>query len=141
MYDYLCPQIDYRGTIRSRSNKEKKVESSPPRVLSSKIARTGAQSTPLGLERNRVHAPLPHPIRNLMQAGQRRRHVSTGSAPEELCGGSRAGPDDGVEVLRAGLLGPEEVLAAEDELGLGGCEVGGGVEGVGELPGLEGVAP
>ena len=76
-----------------------------------------------------------------MQARQRRADVAPGPGPEELGGRRGARPDDVVEVLGAGLLRPEEVLAAEDERGLVRGEVRGGVEAVGELPGLEGVAP
>ena len=76
-----------------------------------------------------------------MQPRQGGRDVATRAAPEELSRRRRARPDDGVQVLRARLLGPEEVLAAEDERGLCVREVRGGVEGVRLLPGLEGVAP
>ena len=76
-----------------------------------------------------------------MQAGERGADVAARPRPEELRGRGGAGPDDAVEVLGAGLLCPEEVLAAEDERGLVCGEVRGGVEAVGELPGLEGVAP
>ena len=76
-----------------------------------------------------------------MQARQRHADVAPGPSPEELGGRRGARPDDVVEVLGAGLLCPEEVLAAEDERGFVGGEVRGRVEAVGELPGLEGVAP
>ena len=57
--------------------------------------------------------------------------IAARAAPEELGGRRSARPGDGVEVLRAGLLDPEEVLAAEDERGFVGGEVGEGIEVVG----------
>ena len=57
--------------------------------------------------------------------------IAARAAPEELSGRRGAGPGDGVEVLRARLLDPEEVLAAEDELLLRIGEVRDGVEDVG----------
>ena len=76
-----------------------------------------------------------------MQTWERSADVAPRPSPEELCGRRGARPDGVVEVRRARLLCPEQVLPAEDELRLVGGEVRGGVEAVGELPGLEGVAP
>ena len=80
-------------------------------------------------------------VRDVVEAGERGADVAARASPEELGGRGGAGPDGVVEVLGAGLLGPEEVLAAEDELGLGRGQVRDGVERVRVLPGLEGVAP
>jgi hypothetical protein len=67
-----------------------------------------------------------------VQPRQRRPDVALRARrPEHLCGRRRARPDDRVEVLRARLLRPEELLAAEDELRLGGGQVCERVEGVG----------
>ena len=66
-----------------------------------------------------------------MKTGKSVGDVAARTAPEELGGRRRARPGDGIEVLRAGLLDPEEVLAAEDELLLRIGEVRDGVEDVG----------
>lgn len=76
-----------------------------------------------------------------MQAGERLLDIAPRPAPEQFRRRCRAGPDGRVEVLGAGLLGPEQVLAAENKFGLVVRQVRGRVEGVGPLPGLEGVAP
>ena len=109
--------------------------------LSSKIASTGAERAPLGLERDRLHAARAEAVRHVVQAGERGADVAAGPGPEELGGRRGARPDGVVEVLGAGLLGPEQVLAAEDELRLVRGQVRGGVERVRQLPGLERVAP
>ena len=109
--------------------------------LSSKVASPGAESAPLGLERDRLHAARAEAVRDVVEAGERGADVAPRAAPEELGGRRGARPDGVVEVLGAGLLGPEEVLAAENELRLVGGQVRGGVERVRVLPGLEGVAP
>lgn len=88
-----------------------------------------------------------------MQTRERRGDVAALTGPEELRGGRGTRPDGGVEVVRVGLFGPEEVLAcgrrrlrrcevrlyargltSEDELAFGRGQVGERVEGVGELP-------
>ena len=97
-----------------------------------------------------------------MQAWQRSTDITTRAGPEHLSGRSCAWPRDRVEVLRARLLGPEQVLSAEHEGCLRGGEVREWVEGVclcvcaklergseetkrrevtHVLPGLEGLAP
>ena len=65
-----------------------------------------------------------------MQAWQRSTDITTRACPEHLSGRSCAWPRDWVEVLRAGLLGPEQVLSAEHEGCLRGGEVRERVEGV-----------
>jgi hypothetical protein len=94
------------------------------------IARKRAQRTPLGLQRNGAHAPPPEPISELVQPRQRRANVAAGAGPEYLGGRRGARPHDRVEVLWAGLFGPEEVLSAEHELCFCGAQVRQGVESV-----------
>lgn len=76
-----------------------------------------------------------------MQPRQRTRHISPRPTPKQLRRRRRARPYRRIERPRTGLFGPEELLTAEDERGFGGGHVGDGVEGVGVLPGFEGVAP
>ena len=96
----------------------------------SKIASPRTQRTPLRLERDRLHAARAEAVRHVVQARQRRADVAPGPGPEELGRRRSARPDDVVKVLGAGLLRPEEVLAAEDERGFVSGEVRGRVEAV-----------
>lgn len=100
-----------------------------------------AQRAPEGLERDAAHAALAQAETDIVQAREGRGDVPAGPAPEDLCGRRRAGPDNRVEVLRARLLGPEVLLSAEHEAVLVARQVRKGVERVGMLPRLEGVAP
>ncbi len=76
-----------------------------------------------------------------MQTGERSADVSARPRPEELRGRSGARPNGVIEVRRAGLLCPKEVLAPKDKLRLVSGQVRDGIEGVRELPALEGIAP
>lgn len=69
------------------------------------------------LQHDRFHTSLDHAIPELVQPRQRRSHITRipvrerRACPEDLGGAGCAGPDDGIEVLGRGLLGPKEVLA------------------------------
>lgn len=97
----------------------------------------GPQSAVLGLQVDGVDPTLDESVTDIVQAGQGLGGVGGGSVgesstgPEDLGDGGGSGPDDGVEVLRAGLLSPEEGLTTEDEVGLGSGDVCEGVEDVG----------
>ena len=105
------------------------------------IAFKRTQRAPLGLQRNGAHAASSKPISKLVQPRQRRANIPAvhttitapainidGSGPEHLGGRGGAGPYDRIEVLWSRLLGPQEMLSAENELGLCGAQVFYGVE-------------
>ena len=92
------------------------------------VASTRAESTPLRLERNRVDAALAHAVRDVVQTWERSADVAPRPGPEELCGRRGARPDGVVEVRRARLLCPEQVLPPEDELRFVRGKVRDGVE-------------
>lgn len=83
--------------------------------LRSQVAYSGTNSTPLWLERDGVHAPLTHAIRDLVQTRQSRiysrRDITARATPEEFCRRRCTRPNDWVQILRAGLFGPKVVLA------------------------------
>ena len=69
------------------------------------------QGTPERLQRDRTHAALDHPERDIVQARQRSRPIPACAAPEDLRGRCSTGPDDGIEVARPRLLRPDELFA------------------------------
>ena len=90
-----------------------------------------AQRTPLGLEGDGLHAAIPEAITELMQTRQRGADISAGATPEYLRRRGCAWPHDRVEVLRTGLLRPEQLLPAKHEWHLCDSQVCERVEGVG----------
>lgn len=115
--------------------KKKSPTTSTPLPLHSplrrQVTRERAHRAPLGLQRDGLHAAVPKAVPKLVQARQRGADVAARAAPEHLCGGGGARPHDRVEVLRTGLLGPEQLLPAEHERRLRRGQVRERVEGVG----------
>jgi hypothetical protein len=99
--------------------------------LRRQVTRERAQRTPLGLQRYGMHAALPETVPELVQARQRSAEVTASAAPEHLSGRGGARPHYRIKVLRAGLLSPEQLLPAEHEGRLRGCQVREWVECVG----------
>lgn len=89
------------------------------------------QRTPQGLQSDRVDTPLPHPEADVVESLGSSLGVTALTAPEDLGRGSSTGPDNLVEVVLVGLLGPEEGLSTHDELSLSLGHVGFRVERVG----------
>ena len=75
------------------------------------IALARPQRAPHRLQLDRLHAPPPHPERDVVQARERLRDVPCRPRPEDLCGRRGARPHGRVEVLGAGLHRPEDLLA------------------------------
>ena len=75
------------------------------------VALARAQRTPHRLQLDRLHAPLSQPERDVVQARERLGEVAARPGPEDLGGRGGARPYDRVEVLGAGLLRPQGLLA------------------------------
>ncbi len=75
------------------------------------VALARPQGTPHRLQLDRLYAPLPQPERNVVQPRERLGEVATRPGPEDLGGRGSARPDDRVEVLGAGPLRPQSLLA------------------------------
>ena len=81
------------------------------------VALARPQGTPHRLQLDGLHASLPQPEREVVQARESRGDVATRPGPEDFGGRSGARPDDRVEVLRARLLRPEGLLACRGQRG------------------------
>ena len=92
------------------------------------ITLSRTQCTPLRLQGDRVDTPLGHPVREVVQSRQGSLPVPSRTAPEHLGGCSGTGPNHRIDVVRGGLLGPEELLTAEHERTLRFGDVSVGVE-------------
>ena len=82
----------------------------------SEITHSRPQRTPLRLQLDHTCAAALHTVREVVEAGQRRREVTPASRPEDLRTSGCTGPNDGLEVRRPALFGPERVFAYKLEL-------------------------
>jgi hypothetical protein len=64
----------------------------------------------------------------IVQPRQSSLDVSPGSTPKHFSRSSGTGPDNGIDIIRGRLFGPQELLATEDEITLGFSHVGVGIE-------------
>jgi len=111
------------------------------------ITLSRSDGTPVRLQVDSLDTSLDHAVPDIVKSGQSVLDIGSSpvgkslSGPEHLSRSSSTRPCDGVKVLRPRLLGPEELLTAEDEVSLVRSDALERVEGVGVLPSLEGVAP
>lgn len=94
------------------------------------IALSRSQSTPFRLQCDGFYSPLDVTVGKIVQSWQRSPHVTSWPTPEDLSRCRCPRPSDGLQIRWPGLLGPEQLLPAEDELLLILRDIGQGVEGV-----------